>query len=304
MAGRSIHAAETMLELRAGRAVVDLVPAIGGSIATFRWNADDRSIDWLRPATAAALGRGDPEGMACFPLVPYSNRIRAGRFTFDGQTIQLPTRAGADPHCEHGLGWRSAWTVVAADMTSAALQYRHSADAWPWPYLAEQRFAVSINDLSVGLALTNLSDRPMPCGLGLHPYFPRSAGTTLTAAVTAMWATDADVLPHHLIPPPTEGDPRMGLPVSTAALDNAFIGWNGDAEIRHPALRIEAASPLRVLVVYTPPDEDFFCVEPVSNVTDAFNLAAAGRPDTGLVVLPPGETLRTSVRFIPCPTLA
>ena len=114
-----------------------------------------------------------------------------------------------------------------------------------------------------------------------------------------MWAIDADVLPCCLLPPPSTGDPRSGLVVSTAALDNAFVGWNGRAEISHPALIIEVTSPLRVLVVYTPPDEDFFCVEPVSNVTDAFNLAATGQPDTGLIVLPPGATVGTTIRFTP-----
>jgi hypothetical protein len=40
-------------------------------------------------------------------------------------------------------------------------------------------------------------------------------------------------------------------------------------------------------------------VEPVSHVTDAVNLAAAGRPDTGLRSLPPGATLRAAVTLAP-----
>jgi aldose 1-epimerase len=56
-----------------------------------------------------------------------------------------------------------------------------------------------------------------------------------------------------------------------------------------------AEAPLDFLVVYTPPGRPFFCVEPVSHVTDAFNLAAAGRTDTGSRALAPGETLRAAV---------
>jgi aldose 1-epimerase len=56
-----------------------------------------------------------------------------------------------------------------------------------------------------------------------------------------------------------------------------------------------AEAPLDFLVVYTPPARPFFCAEPVSHVTDAFNLEAAGRTDTGARALAPGETLRTVV---------
>ena len=58
-----------------------------------------------------------------------------------------------------------------------------------------------------------------------------------------------------------------------------------------------AEPPLDFLVVYTPPGRPFFCVEPVSHVTDAFNLAAAERGDTGARALERGETLRAVVRL-------
>ena len=51
------------------------------------------------------------------------------------------------------------------------------------------------------------------------------------------------------------------------------------------------------LVIYIPPGQDFFCVEPVSHVNDGFNLAERGVADTGVRVLAPGESLRGAVRF-------
>ena len=56
-----------------------------------------------------------------------------------------------------------------------------------------------------------------------------------------------------------------------------------------------AGTPLDFLVVFTPTGRPFCCAEPVSHVTDAFNLAAAGRADTGICTLSPGEMLRASV---------
>ncbi len=56
---------------------------------------------------------------------------------------------------------------------------------------------------------------------------------------------------------------------------------------------------LECLVIYSPPGQPFFCAEPVSHTTDAINLAAAGRTDTGLLVLEPGQTVRAAVTLTP-----
>ena len=50
-------------------------------------------------------------------------------------------------------------------------------------------------------------------------------------------------------------------------------------------------------MIYIPPGQDYFCVEPVSHANDGFNLAARGVAGTGVRVLQPGETLRGSLRF-------
>ncbi|HEX9187496.1 MAG TPA: aldose 1-epimerase, partial [Vicinamibacteria bacterium] len=64
-------------------------------------------------------------------------------------------------------------------------------------------------------------------------------------------------------------------------------------------LRLAASPPLRTLVVYTPPGQSFFCAEPVSHITDAFNLADAGRTDTGMLTLAPGESARATFTLTP-----
>ena len=61
---------------------------------------------------------------------------------------------------------------------------------------------------------------------------------------------------------------------------------------------MEADAPFDFMVCYSP-DDPYVCVEPVSNATDAFNLAESGRTDTGMAVLQPGEVLRGVVRLRP-----
>jgi aldose 1-epimerase len=265
--------APEILKFSTGDLALDLCPALGGSITDLRWrHPAGHWIELLRPTDTAAIARRDIEGVSCFPLTPYSNRVRNGRFEFEGREIVLPPDPSG-PHAQHGHGWRRAWQVVTATSDRATLRLTHAADAWPFDYVIEQRFQLEPDGFEVELAARNDSARAMPFGFGVHPYFPRTAACRLTAAVSGFWETD-----------------------------NAFTGWQGRAVIDWPEhatrLTLNATAALRVLVIYVPRGEDYFCAEPVSNSTDAFNLAHE-RDDTGLIVLAPGQTVSARVAFHP-----
>jgi aldose 1-epimerase len=289
------------ITLRRGPLGVALLPAVGGSLARFWLERAGAVVDLLRPAPDRAPGRHDPWAMACFPLVPWSNRIRHGRFRFGGRDVALaPNLRG---HAIHGHGFQRAWAVSDLAPTEVTLEYRHSPDAWPWAYRAVQRIALEPTGLELELRLTSEDGAAMPAGLGWHPYFPRTPETTLAARVTGLWVTDAEILPLECVVPPPERDPGRGLAVDRTALDNAFVGWDGRAVVTWPErearLHLVADPLLGTLVVYTPPGASFFCAEPVSHVTDAFNLAGAGRTDTGMRALDPGETVRARLTLTP-----
>jgi len=284
-----------------GASALSVVPAVGGGIT--RFSTGDGRIDWLRPARSDAIAAGDPTGLACFPLVPYSNRIRDGRFPFQGRVVAMPRAETREADAEHGHGWVSPWTIVERAAARLVIEYRHRPDSWPFAYRARQTFVLDAAGLAVTVALTNEGDGAMPCGLGLHPYFPRTPRARLTASVGGMWRTDERALPLALVTPEPGRTPEHGLAVDRVALDNVFTEWSGTALIDWPEdgrrLTLQASGPLGFLVVYTPPGEPYFCAEPVSNCTDAFNLAAAGRDDTGMIVLAPGEHVAATVRFTP-----
>ena len=292
-----------VITLRAYHARVGIARGIGGSITHYHWVDGTHRHDWLRPATPNDLAARTADRLACFPLVPFSNRIRDGRFTFGGHAVQLPLNQWPQPHAEHGHGWQAAWTRVERAADRLTIEYDRPADAWPFPYRARQDFVLTADELRVTLSVENRGRATMPVGLGFHPYFPRTAQCRLSARVAAMWVTDAEVMPTAL----TDADPRLGgdagLPIAEVALDNAFTGWQRQATILWPErgarLSLDASPPLGFLVVYSPAGDDFFCVEPVSHCTDAFNLAAQGRADTGMLILHPGASVSATVRFRP-----
>ncbi|HEY2889019.1 MAG TPA: aldose 1-epimerase [Dongiaceae bacterium] len=281
---------------------LELCPVLGGSIAKFRFNHPAGGmIDLLRPTSAASLAKGDIEAVACFPLTPFSNRLRQGRFTFEGREIALPLNTSG-PHVEHGHGWQNPWQAIDATPESAVLRLAHKSDAWPFDYVMEQRFHLGADGLEIELITRNESNMPMPYGFGLHPYFPRTPECRLTAAVSGFWETDAEVMPLHHTTPPAALDPAKGLPVADRVMDNAFTSWQRRAVIDWPEratrLAMTATGPLGVLVVYIPPGENYFCAEPVSNITDAFNLAHE-RSDTGMQIVGPGASVSARVTLRP-----
>jgi aldose 1-epimerase len=293
-----------IIELRSGPLVVAVTPQACGAITRFGVDGRGRTFDLLRPASPDAIAARNPLGMSCFPLVPFSNRIRNGRFTFEGRTIALPPNFPPEPHNIHGQGWRASWTAVERAGASLAIEYRHAPDAWPFAYRARQHYDLREDRLEVTLTVTNEGVDAMPVGVGLHPYFVRTPRARLWAQVRQFWKTDDDAMPTELVPvPDTIPLTGAGINPDAIALDTNFLGFGGTADIEWPEhdarLHLATRGPFTCFVVYTPPSQPFFCAEPATNCIDAFNLAAAGRNDTGMLVLPPGDTLDATVSFTP-----
>ncbi|WP_394777624.1 aldose 1-epimerase [Undibacterium sp.] len=290
-----------LIELSFHQLKLHIAPEAGGSIAAFYSVQDGTRQHWLRPASEQALRECNPEGMASFPLIPFSNRLRDGRASFQGRQIEIPPAAKGHPL--HGLAWRQPWTVTQQDAHSASLQLDFAgpdedANGWPYKFSARQFFRLYEDKLSVMMEVENLDTVSMPLGMGHHPYFPREAGTRLTLSAAAMWQGDHEVMPTQLARPPLLEQLRNGLLIDDEALDNNFIGWEHNARVDWAAtqhaparsLSLQAMSPFDFVVLYTPEGRDFFCVEPVSNCTDWLNLPSHPHAEIGGAVLAPGDT--------------
>ena len=268
--------------LKAGALEAALSPSLGGALL---WFAAD-GADLLRRSPDEAT---DALETASFPLVPYANRIAHGRFTFDESTCQLPLNFGDHPHSLHGFGWQTGWAAVETSERHATLVHAHRGDAgWPWAYRAEQKVVLTQGSLSLLLTITNEGDRPMPAGLGFHPYFAADTGTRLQFDAESMWLSTPDMLPERETAADTLGDWSQPAPVlGDSLIDNAYGGWGGVAQVmRSDGLRLELTGEgTDWLHVYRPPGFDFFCLEPVSHMPDAIHRG-------GMAVVDPGQQSR------------
>lgn len=286
------------ITLRCRRLTLMVVPAAGGSVSSCLFD----ELPLFRTCTPAARRGYEPLALAGFPLVPFASRMQGNEFEWQGKRVALTPNMPGEPAAIHGHGWRRPWEIALVTEHSCRLKFDHPAggsaedadDGWPWHYEAEQIFELTESALRLTLALTNLSDSDMPGGLGWHPYIYRDdarlTGQTEGRIRGAGDPTGERRIPHRGF---------TSAAVEDLDVDHGFYGWNGTAEITWPARRVgltlSAAPPLNFLVIYTPPGQNYFCVEPVSHLPDAANWQD-DQPN-GWHTIRPGDTLRATVEI-------
>ncbi|MCO5398135.1 aldose 1-epimerase [Ralstonia soli] len=292
--------------LQAGGLTMDVAPAAGGRIASLASVSEGgQRIDWLAPMSEACLRDGF-DGLAwpktgCYPLLPFSNRIRDGRFQWGGREIRLAPHPG-QPHAMHGLAHARPWTVeqLTASSIVLGLRYVPETDNWPWPFTATQALTLSPVGLDAVITLRNDSESDMPAGGGFHPYFVRTPGMRVQFDAPTMWPTDAGEVAIRREPATAREDFCVARALPDDALSVYYSDWNRQAVVSHDdgaALTVNADDPLDHFILHAPQGQPYFCLEPVSHVADAINLAEQGWGGTGLRTLAPGETMRLRMQL-------
>ena len=283
-----------------GNLRAEVVPSLGGGLARLDLMRDGAAVPILRPWPDGSTD--DPNDLALYPMVPWTNRISGGGFAFGGRFHPLPQNLAGEPCPIHGDGWQSSWSVASASAARICLA-RTSASVGPYRYDASLDYSMAADGLTVRLSATNRGEIALPFGLGLHPWLPRTPGARLRAIARAVWLQDERHLPTSLaaLANHPNWDFASLRPLPEGWINNSFMQWDGHAEIRWEdrgvMLNITASPPLTAYILYSPDQTaPFFCFEPVSHGVDAHNLPP-GPEAHGLVILPPGATLASECRF-------
>lgn len=289
-----------MLQLRNANLSVRILPEAGGGLAGFDWLGQNEPIALMRrcelpldmPECAI-----DPNRLACYPLLPWSNRIAGGGFHVGDHWIALPPNCEDEPLPIHGSGWQRAWQVQTHEAHEIRLSL-HEFSATSYSYAAILHYTLLDDALQVELAVTNTGTAALPFGLGLHPFFPRHGEVHLHAPAPQVWINDGrSPLPVERIAVPPSWDFRDERRLPDAGLDHAFHAWTGEGTIRWPRLRLGLRIRAEVdgFVLYTPAGGNFFCFEPVDHPINAVHLPG-GAVAHGMTMLSPHRTLRR--RFV------
>lgn len=287
---------ESSLGLSCGALRLELSPSVGGAISALHWLGEKEPAPILRECNSRIENVLDA---ASFPLVPYVNRIRGGAFTFRGREVGLRPNMPGDASPLHGQGWLNPWQVEHSDGAAAVLTYRHRADEWPWDYEARQEIALDERGLSLRLTCRNLSPEPMPCGLGVHPYFPCGPETRIDTRTSCACTIDQQVLPVDRVPAEGRYDLRHRL-VCGQDLDNGWDGWAGSARMTDPDWPYDlemSSAEAKFFQLYSPKAGGIFVAEPVTHANAALNAPEAEWPGLGMRVLAPDEAMALDMRL-------
>ena len=270
-------------ELHAGALRLALRPDLGGCIAGL-WHRDTPILRSTEPAELA-----DSRKSACYPLAPYSNRLAYRRFRWKGRDYTTQPNFDQSPHSVHGVAWKRPWEIVSSSALDCVIRQVHPGDAdWPFPFEISQYFNLTPQSMSVQLVFTNSADIAQPVGLGWHPYFQKRSRSRLHIELTDRWDPDAAELPVRKV-----AQPGIDSDVSHLTYDNCFEGWKGAARIRDEKFSMQLTASVGYLVVFTPQDRDYFCVEPVSHVSNAIHMADPAAH--GLKTVAPGESFEAAM---------
>lgn len=270
-----------VLVMTAGAVTATVHPGDGGRIGQV--NVDGRR-----------LLRGPDEGAAqgwpywgCYPLLPWSNRIPAGRFEHGGRVHEVPVN-WSDGTALHGLtAWRP-WNVTRA--SDAVVEEEIETEEGPYWVRGLQRIRLTPTHLDLGLEVRNMGAGEVPVGLGIHPWF-RSGAVRVPADL--VWP-GAGPLPDGPPRPVTSEEDLRRLRVPPP-MDRCYTGLTA-ATAEVPGVDLEWSGPVGHMVVYSE-DPEWVCVEPVTMANDGFRLAAEGIDGHGVVTLAPQQSLAVEYRF-------
>jgi len=281
----------------------EVVPAWGGSMLALEIGG--RPV--LEPAAFDEIAR-KPTSYGIPILFPFPNRIRDGRFSFEGVDLKIePPR--------HGLVRDKPWRVTGSGAGEAQAWLTLRFDArdhpeailaqFPFPFELDATYRLGARALEIEVAARNIGSRAMPAGFGIHPYFQAPVDGTVSVPASELWELSDSLPTGQVVPVDDRRDLRQPRAIAGLALDDLYTGVASsvDGLARCAILDPRAGwrtliefdpRPLPEVVVYTPPSRRAICIEPQSCPTDAFNLAARGI-DAHVVRLAPGGEVRWSV---------
>ena len=251
-------------------------------------------------------------------LFPFPNRLRDGRYTHEGVTYQFDINNADTQNAIHGFSKDVPMTVekVKTDSSEGSItcEYQHDGTHKAYPFKFNFKITFSLknqsegelslraergrrgSELEINMQFTNLENKPIPVGLGWHPYFrisQKSDDTSLQMPDCQLIMIDDRMLPT--------GEKRVFKdfenlkPIGTTFLDNGFY-INNQTKNAEVILQSELGTltywqetgegKWNYVQVFTPPHRQSIAVEPMTCNMDAFN------NKDGLVLLTPQATLK------------
>jgi aldose 1-epimerase len=169
-------------------------------------------------------------------LVPWPNRIRDGRYVFDGESHQLPLSEPERGNAIHGLGAWQLWSVVDHSAETVTMRLRLLPSPG-YPFFLETTVCYSLDDdgLAVTATSTNEGDNACPYAIGFHPYLSTGRDATLDDCALRLDAASRLLADERLIPigreavAGTDYDFRVARSLAEQSFNDGFADLANDS---------------------------------------------------------------------------
>lgn len=277
-----------MLHLTSDAIEVEQLPASGARLHRLRVFGHDL----LRTPDDPARHTHEPFWWGAFNMVPWCNRIETGPISVGSATVNLPANF-SDGSAIHGQLYSAPWSVVDEGTCMAV----GGGDGWPWRYESTIRIQVESASLRITQELVNVSDQPMPGGIGLHPWFPPSTELAIRAANVYPTNTNS---PTHAVAISGTLDRRQ----MATMRHGADATWTDLAqppvELHWPRAGVRATlssdSPTLHITAAFPAEVGALAVEPQTHAPQGLRRLLRGEPG-GLAWLEPGQRLGHTIEM-------
>jgi aldose 1-epimerase len=133
-------------------------------------------------------------------LLPWPNRLDAGRYDFDGETYQTAVSEPGRNTALHGLSPYARWQLVEHAQSRVVLRLS-MLPTIGYPFFLDNvvEYALGHGGLRVTVTSTNAGNRALPYGVGFHPWLSTGGALlddcTLTLDAQTRFLTDDRLLP-------------------------------------------------------------------------------------------------------------
>jgi aldose 1-epimerase len=242
-------------------------------------------------------------------LLPWPNRVRDGRYAFDGVEHPLALTEPSRRNAIHGLVAWQQWSLLEHGVDSVALQCRtYPSPGYPFQLDTVVRYQLVEAGLTVTTTSVNAGDATCPYAIGFHPYVSTGNGVALDDCTLLIPASRRLLVDERLNPvgselvEGTDSDFRAARSLRGRFLDDCFTGVLPDSSGRswvHLAssdggvVDVWADSSFGFWQVYSgdalpaPLTRRSLAIEPMTAAPNAF------QSGDGLLRLEPGDSVTT-----------
>ena len=249
------------------------------------------------------------------PILFPPNRIRNGKFSFNGREYSLPVNESSTSSFLHGELFKKSFSVKSR--TESSVTFSFSAESgeylgFPHAFSIERSYSLVGDELVEAVSVTNDSALDMPLMLAFHSTYslPLRKSSSKENCYLTLHVGYEQKRDSHYLPTGEYRDAgkeellmrcgayriaKRAVSELHKSLSDTMIIDDRDAKIM---LSVKASREYGYRMIWRGEDSDFICVEPQTCEIDLFN--TPGDPlGKGLIVLAPSETktLYTSFRF-------